>query len=325
MLERVSLSIPKTLEQMGCLQAQYAPAMYIGLWSRIEGFRRDDLTRALEDRSVVQGTLMRVTIHLVSTADYWPLAVATREARRRWWLRADPARLTVEDLEAAAATLRARLDEGPVRRKEMDELLGKQQVGGVGLWLDMVRVPPSGTWERRRADLYGAADDWIGPPGDVDVNDAIDQLVRRYLTGFGPSTVPEIADWSGLAVGDVRAALERLPLRRFATEDGQELVDVRGAPLPDADTPAPVRFLAVWDAMLLVHARRKRVLSEEHRPLIFNIKNPHSMNAFLVDGTVAGTWRYDKGAVLVEPFGRIDKRAKKAVDDEAERLMELYA
>src|SRR5438046_1672356 len=35
--------------------------------------------------------------------------------------------------------------------------------GYVGLWLDLVRVPPSGTWERRRADLLAAAEDWIGP------------------------------------------------------------------------------------------------------------------------------------------------------------------
>ncbi|MFL5856345.1 MAG: DNA glycosylase AlkZ-like family protein, partial [Solirubrobacteraceae bacterium] len=63
LLERARTPIPPTLERMGGLQAQYAPAMYIGLWSRLDGLDRDQVTRALERRSVVQATLMRTTIH----------------------------------------------------------------------------------------------------------------------------------------------------------------------------------------------------------------------------------------------------------------------
>jgi uncharacterized protein YcaQ len=82
LLERGKGSIPKVLERMGTLQAQYAPSMYIGLFSRIEGFEREQLDRALERRSVVQGTLMRATIHLVSKADYWPAAIGIGRGRR---------------------------------------------------------------------------------------------------------------------------------------------------------------------------------------------------------------------------------------------------
>jgi len=289
--------------------------MYVGLWSRLAGFERDSLTRALHDRDVIQATLMRVTIHLCSRTDYWPLTVPVRAARRGWWLRATKGPREPE-MEAAALRLRAALADGPLRKKAIDELLGKPVAHGIGLWVDMVRVPPSGTWERRRADLYGLAEDWIQAPS-IDEADALDHLVSRYLTGFGPASTAEIANWAGMTAKDVEPALERLTLRRFAAEDGTELLDLPGLPLPDADTPAPVRFLGTWDAALLVHARRSLIVPEEHRAKIFNTKMPQSVGTFLVDGAVAGAWRPDG---TIEPFQPLTKAQRKAVDAEAARL-----
>ena len=322
LLERGRLSIPRTLERMGGLQAQYAPAMYIGLWTRLEGFERDTLTRALERRAVVQATLMRATIHLVSKRDYWPFAVAIREPRRRWWERTHPNR--PRDMASAAKRLRGFLADGPRRRKEIEEFLGRERALGVGAYLDLVRVPPSGTWEQRRADLYACAEDWVGAPNAA-VEDARELLVRRYLAAFGPAPKTDIADWGGIPVGELGTTLERLKLRRFRDEAGKELLDLPRAPLPAADTPAPPRFLPVWDATLLVHARRTQILPEEYRPLVFNTNTPQSVNTFLVDGQVAGTWRYEKGRVKVEPFGRIPRAARKELDEEAERLAAFHA
>ena len=156
LLERSSLPLERAVEQMGGVQTQYAPSAYVGLWSRLAGFRRDDLTGALEQRRLVQGTLMRVTIHVVSREDYWPLALAIREGRRRWWLRVHKRADDAEQV-AAAARLRAFLAGGPRREREIVAALGKEAwTRGTGLWLDLVRVPPSGTWERRRADVYAA-------------------------------------------------------------------------------------------------------------------------------------------------------------------------
>ena len=159
LLERSALPLPEALEQVAGLQAQYAPSPYVGLWSRLRDFRRDDLTRALEDRTAVQATLLRVTIHIVSAADYPPFTEAIRDARREWWARAVRRELDGVDIEAAAALVRERLADGPARQAELARLLAdngypKAVWTGVGLWLDLVRVPPSGTWERRRADLY---------------------------------------------------------------------------------------------------------------------------------------------------------------------------
>jgi hypothetical protein len=322
LLERAKLSLPRALERVGGIQAQYAPSMYIGLWSRLRDFRRDALTRALERRTVVQATMMRITIHLVSAGDYWPLTVAIRDARRESWLRGHRKQVSARQVQAAVKRLMPRLEEAPVSRAEMDELLrkpGPQVINGLGMWVDLVRTPPSGTWERRRADLYAAAEDWLGPPG-VAAGEATRHLLRRYLTGFGPASRHEIADWAGLPVRQVSDALETLRLRRFQAEDGEELVDLPRAPLPDPDIPAPVRFLPVWDATLLVHARRSQILPEEHRSKVFNVKTPQSLNTFLVDGQVAGTWRYEKGKVELEPFGRLARSDLRALRGEADRL-----
>ena len=325
LLGRARVSIPEALDLMGCLQAQYAPSMYVGLWSRIDGFRRHDLTRALEERTVVQGTLMRVTIHLVSRADYWPMALAVRDARRTLWLRATRHAVSAEELQSAAQVVRERVREGPIRRNELDGLIGKDRSIGAGLWVDLVRTPPSGTWERRRADLFGAAEDWVGPaPSDLTVEAATENLVRRYLSGFGPATAADTADWGGLRTSEVQAVLGRMDLRRFTTDDGVQLYDLPDGPIPDTDTPAPVRFLPTWDASLLVHARRKGIIAEEHRPLVFNTKTPHSVCTFLVDGAVAGTWRYDKGEVRVTPFAPLAPAVCDEVEAEAARVAAFH-
>jgi winged helix DNA-binding protein len=322
LLERSAIALDQALQRMGGLQAQYAPSMYLGLWSRVAGLEREDVTDALRRRRIVQGTLLRSTIHLVSAQDYWPFAVGVRAARRAWFLRAVKG-TTAAELETAAARLREALADGPLRRSEIDRIIEPRLRIGVGLWLDMVRVPPSGTWERRRADLYSLAEDWVGPCA-VSEDDALDLLVRRYLGGFGPATRAELADWAGVGITAIAPAIQRLAVRRFRAEDGAELLDLRGAPLPPADTVAPVRFLPVWDATLLVHARRARILPEEYRSKVFNTKTPHSVNTFLVDGTVAGTWRYDKGRIHLDEFAPLPASVRRTLAEEADRLATFY-
>ncbi|MBD0339168.1 MAG: AlkZ family DNA glycosylase [Thermoleophilia bacterium] len=299
LLERVGLPIPRALERIGGIQNQYAPSGYVGLWTRLEGFERDALTRALERRTVVQGTLMRATIHLVSARDYWPLALGVRRARREWAVRvqkADPVELT--------------------RRARAGDFAGAAM-----LWTDVVRVPPSGTWERRRADKYALADEWLGRP-DATEESGLDHLLRRYLGGFGPAPLADAASWAGVPPAFLKPSVGRLRLRRFRDEAGGELLDLPRTPLPDPDTPAPVRFLPHWDACLLVHARRTGVLTEEHRVRMFHTKNPFSVGAVLVDGRVAGAWSVRERRIVVEPYERLPRRH---VEEERQRLEAFHA
>ncbi len=338
LLERCTLPLPLAIEQVGGLQTQYAPAGYVGLWSRLAGLSRDALTTALFERSVVQGTLMRSTIHMVSAPDYWPFAGAVRKGRRAWFLRTHARAAGGIDMQAVARLLRDLLADGPRRRSELVRALDEAGFptvawSGAGLWVDMVRVPPSGTWERRRADLFGLAQAWVGPDdatGEAAVplgenGASLVHLVRRYLGGFGPATLNDIAGWAGLNTGELRPAVEALDLRRYRDEEGRALLDLPDAALPDPQTPAPVRFLPVWDATLLVHARRTQILPEEFRSRVFDTKTPHSVNTFLVNGSVAGSWRYDGGNIVLEPFRTIPRTVRRELEAEAERLAAFYA
>jgi hypothetical protein len=183
--------------------------------------------------------------------------------------------------------------------------LPREAWSGVQLWLDLVRVPPAvpAPEEERAREL----------------------LVARYLGGFGPASAADIASFCGWNITTTRAVLARVELCRYRVEPGGELVDVPGAPLPDPGTPAPVRFLGQWDANLLVHVRRAQILPEEYRLRIFGRSMPQSVPTFLVDGQVAGTWRYVDGEVRCEPFHPLPAAAARELADEAERLAAFHA
>jgi hypothetical protein len=321
LLERVRLPLPRVVERMGGIQDQYAPSAYVAMWARVEGFERDDLTRALERRSLIQGTLLRGTIHVVSRRDYWPWAAAIREPRREWMRRAWP-KLAALDLDGINRTLRDACRDGPRHRSELVDLVGKDAFQAADV--ELVRVPPSGTWESRRAHLFAAAEDWVGPDG-ADPEAGRELLVRRYLAAFGPARAADIAAWAGIGADRVKRALERIKLRHFRDEEGRELVDLPRGPLPDADTPAPPRFIGHFEGLLWVHARRTGVLPEPFRTIIFNTKLPASMAVFLLDGVVAGGWRYEKGRIQLQPFRRLTRAERSALKDEQERLAAFHA
>ncbi len=328
LLERSTVSLPQAVERVAGLQAQYAPSAYVALWSRLRDFRRDALTRALVQRRLVQATLLRATIHIVTPRDFHLFAAAIRRGRREWWLRGQRKQLQGIDMEAVAARVRKHLADGPRRAPELQELLkadGYPRIAAVsaGLWIDIVRVPPSGTWDQRRADLYGLAKAWVGA-ADATEKEGLEHLVRRYLGGFGPASLSDIVSWAALPATTLRPVIERLPLRRFRDEQGTQLLDLPRAPLPHPDTPAPVRFLPTWDATLLVHARRTQILPERYRAKVFNTKTPHSVSTFLIDGAVAGVWRYDTGRVRVEPFGRIPADTREELEKEAGLLAAFH-
>ena len=322
LLERSDLSIEAAVEQVGGLQTQYAPSGYVGLWTRLARFERDDLTRALEDRTVIQATLIRTTIHMVSRREYWRYAQGIRRSRQEWAMRvrALPAE---RKLESLGDRLRDALRDGPKTVKELDDL-AKGFIGTLGLWVDLVRVPPSGTWERRRADRLGLAEDWVGP-NDATEADGLEHLVRAYLRAFGPAPWKDIASWAGVNVADLKRGGERLELVSYRLAPRTELVDLPDAPLPDADVPAPVRFLPHWDANLLVHARRTGVLPQEYRQIVFSTKNPFSVGVYLVDGQAAGSWSMVGGRVQLDEWRQVGAQERREVERERAALEAFHA
>jgi hypothetical protein len=269
----------------------------------------------------------------VSAKDYWAFAVGTRAARQEAWLRFDRKRLSLSELTSAGKDVRKTLSGKVLHRDELLDLARERDPerpthlwNGLAAWIELVRAPPSGTWERRRADLYALADEWLAPPA-VTPEESVEILLRRYLTGFGPARLADAANWAGLAPPVVQQAAEGMRLRRFRDEEGRELVDLPRAPLPGAAAKAPPRFLPTWDATLLVHARGTQILPEAFRPLVFDTKTPHSSPTFLVDGAVAGKWSVEatkrKATLVLAPFEGLPAAAKRALRDEAQRLVRL--
>jgi winged helix DNA-binding protein len=321
LLGRAKLTVPRAVERLCAMQAQSAKAPYVGLWSRLEGFRREQLTRAYEQRKVVRATLFRVTIQLVSARDHPAFAAIMH---RRWRDEFANWGLPAEEL---AARLHALADAGSFTYAEANEAMPELPVRyrwRVRCLTPLVHVPPAGTWGNVRVRVT-TAERWLDHRFP-DPREAATLLVRRYLAAYGPTTRADLLRFAALRVRDVAPGLEALEreLVEFEAEDGRILLDLRRAPRPDAKTPAPVRFLPEWDHLLLAYDERTRVLPAEVHSTVIR-KNGDVLPTFLVDGLVAGLWRLDAGKVKVEPFAPLPRAARRELDDEARRLAAFLA
>lgn len=226
------------------------------------------------------------------------MAIAIRRSRREWLDRVTRQQRGDIDLSAVAETVRDILGDGPLKAREITRQVVErgfpaQAAGWYGVWVDIARVPPSGTWERRANDLYGLADQWLppaetNPEGLPTEEEGIRFLLQRYPAGFGPVRSADFADWAGIPMSRALPIAATVDLRRFRDEAGRELIDLPAAPLPAADTPAPVRFLPPFDPTLLVNCRRTQILPEEYRPRIFNTQTPWSWAPSWSTGTSRG-------------------------------------
>jgi hypothetical protein len=316
LLRRERLSATRAIERVAALQAQWVPSPYVALWSRLEGFERDRLTRALTRGHVLKASLMRGTLHLVSSRDF-PLYDAA--------LRRDPAPWTTgrpkppPDLVRATASFARKPRSGAELRAFIVDRRGTgtdeenhRDLNWLRHLIPLVPQPESGAWGFVRGVRLSTYD---GPrPGR---DEALEHLVRRYFAAFGPATRADLAAWSGQVLKTLDTALERMRLRRFLDGEGRELLDLPRAPLAEADAKAPVRLLSRWDELLIGHAQRRRVIPEEHEPRRLTLSGDPTL---LVDGFVAGTWKVERGRVVVEPFDPLPRTVRREVEDESRRL-----
>jgi Winged helix DNA-binding domain len=322
LLERSRLRVAPALARLAGLQAQWAPSPYLALWSRLDGFRREHLERALARDTVIKATLMRATLHLVSARDYPPFAAAVRDAQAKARTRGvEPP--PDEAVRRAFALARER----PVTRRDLLAILGHdgpltpttdprplRQLHWLLVLARLEQAPEAAMWSPSRVTRFRALD--VPLPG---AEEGRAHLVRRYLRAYGPASRADLSQWSGVPVRDLAPALRSLSLRSFTDGSGRELVDLPRAPVAAADARAPVRFLPRWDEVLLAYERRDRILPDEHRRRVIAV-NGDFAQTFLVDGFVAGTWQLEGGRVALEPFQPLRRRVERELADEARRL-----
>jgi hypothetical protein len=321
LLERKRLSATTVIERLVGLQAQWPPAPYLGIWTRTTGFRRESLERELASAAVVKATVMRQTLHLVTRRDYALLRAALSETNFPWQS------ATAERLAPAVRKLAAN---GPVTTAEalarfelehgLTGIEGRRAWRAARVRAHVLHHHETALWRGRPEGRFVAIDE---PEPHVPV-EARAEILRRYLAAFGPASRRDIGAWTMMHVPEIDRALERLDLRRFRDESGRELLDVPRAPLPAADTPAPVRFLPKWDNVLLAFADRRRVLPEKYRKTVIRM-NGDVAQTFLVDGFVAGMWRVEDGRVKLEPFEPLPRRVHRELGEEAGRLEAFLA
>jgi hypothetical protein len=330
LLAREKVGPLKAIESVAGLQAQVPRAPFISLWSRIAGFGREDLARLIHTRRAIRASTMRATIHLMSRKDFVAyrhlfqpvLEQTTRTSLQR--------RMAGIDVEARSAEGRRFLDEEPrsfdaykkaLRAAEPDvdhEAVARVIQG----FLRLVRVPDDSRWAFKANAAFAPAETWLGEPLGDDATLA--GLMLRYLAAFGPATVADAQTWSGLKT--LRPIFEELrpKLSVFRDASGRELFDLKRAPRPPAGTPAPVRFLPDYDNLLLSHADRTRVITDDHYG---RVKTPNMIGfpTFLVDGFVAGTWRIERAGQIatlaLRAFDRLDKAVKDELEDEGRALV----
>ena len=334
LLERAAMPALDAVEHLVGMQSQVPLPPYLGLWTRLSGFRPDELSELLGERRAVRLALMRSTIHLVSADDALLIRPVLAEALARALRGAFGRGLDGVDLDAVVAAGRKLVEERPLTLGGLGALLAEQWpdrdpaslANAVRNLVPLVQTPPRGLWGGSGPAVHTTAEAWLGRP--LADSTSADALVLRYLAAFGPASVKDVQAWSGMTRLAASIARLRPQLLTFRDESGMELFDLPDAPRPDAETPSPVRFLPEFDNILLSHADRGRIVSEERRRLTFT-SNGLIRSAILVDGEVGGLWRIertrDSTVLAIAPFVPLAPAVRTALAEEGARLLAFAA
>ena len=336
LLDRAAMTALDAVRHLAGLQAQAPLAPYVGLWTRLAGFRHEDLKDLLTERVVLRAHLMRNTVHLVDAGDYVRFRPLYQPLLGRHLAGTLPARaggrnLVGVDLAELAATAADLLGETALTRVELGARLAPRWPDhdpaslayAASHLLPLVQVPPRGLWgEQNSRAAFMLADAWLRTPAPAPApaHAPAPALVLRYLAAYGPASVADVQAWSGLS--RLREVTDRLGarLRAFSGPDGGELLDLPDAPRPDPDVPAPPRFLPEYDNLLLSYAERSRVIPHR-RPVPLPPGHGATGGTLLVDGVWQADWKIVKGALEIEPFIQLSASDRDAVAAEGERLL----
>ncbi len=317
LLERSAVSAFDVIERLAGLQAQDPDPPYIGLWSRLRSFTPADLISLLESRKVVRATLYRGTQHLVSSSDYLWLQPLLQPVQLRVQKGGFGKATAGLDLSALAKAARDFIGDGTVSRPELGQELVRQFPGRdpvalartVQYLLPIIHPPPDGTWRRHGPTPFTMAPSWLGR--SLATSPSPPTLILRYLAAFGPATVADVQAWSGLT--RLREVVDGM--RSSLVAFGNDLYDVPDGPRPDPDTPAPVRFFAPLDNVVLSYADRSRLMTDSQR------KHVGVEAVVTVDGFVRGLWTLKRDVLSVRLFSRLSKADKASVLAEAFSLL----
>jgi winged helix DNA-binding protein len=314
-------------------QAQVMSSAELALWTRVEDVSSKDVQNALwEKRSLVKTWAMRGALHLLAAAD-WPVfagAGRTRDHfRKPSWLRGF--QITAPQLDRLLADVTDALGAEPLMRAELAETvggaMGHRLLSGWGDHLKLVAYQGGLCFgpNRGRNVTFVRPSAWLGELPSLEPEDALAELVRRYLHAYGPATHEDFAVWWHMTPTAARKLFAGLDLAEV-TVDG----DPRWALPEDVDAIAAaelddrVRLLPGFDALTIGWRPREGFVPEGFLPRVSRTSGWISP-IVLARGRAAGMWepkrRGKRVEVRVEPFVRVNRRK---VQTEARRLADFY-
>jgi Winged helix DNA-binding domain len=335
LLRRADMPVPDMIEHLVGLQAQEIMPPYYGLWSRLEGFDPDELGRLLTERKVVRLWLMRGTIHLATARDALAIKPLTQNVGKRQHQGTFGRRMGGADLAELGPAARELLAEEPLGARELGRRLVDRGIGedaeaignAVRTHVPVVQVTPRGVWGMTGQAKLATIESWTGR--ELEAEPSLDGLVLRYLRAFGPASVADAQNWSGLT--KLKEVFERLRDRLvvFRDESGKELFDLPDAPRPGPDVSAPVRLLGEYDNVLLGHADRTRIIPADF-PWTAMLAPRRFVSNLLVDGMLRATWWLERegkrrATLAIRPHGAFSKRERDEVTEEARRMLDFAA
>jgi hypothetical protein len=335
LLRRAERPVAGVVEHLVGLQAQAPMPPYYGLWSRLEGFDPHELGRMLTDGDVVRIKLMRGTVHLVTVRDALLLRPLVQVVIERGHNGAFGRRMGGADPAALAAAVRELLDGEALTGRELARRLIERGIGddvealgnATNAYVPLVQLPPRGVWGAGGQAKYATIEAWTGR--ELEGEPSIDGVVLRYLRAFGPASVRDAQNWSGLT--RLAAVLDRLrpQLVTFRDEHGTELFDLPDAPRAGAGVPAPVRLLGEYDNVLLGHADRRRIIPRDF-PWDAMLAPGRFVNNLLVDGMLRATWWLERdgrrrATLAIRPSGALADAERDEVEAEARQMVDFAA
>jgi hypothetical protein len=280
---------------------------------------------------------MRGTLHWIEAGDFpvWAAAFATRDHwRKPVWQRAF--KMSEADVEAMVEAVTGALDGKLLTRVELaDEvhrLLHNDDVdehlrSGWGSALKLVALHGLLCFgpDKGRNVTFVRPDQWLPDWREVEKDEAIQEVCRRYLASHGPATREEFARWWGFQPANARKVIESLEGEVVEVDrDGDRAYIVRRdlRSLQAVEEDADVRLLGMFDAYTLAGLPHDQIVPKAKKEAVYR-KGAWVSQVVMRGGRVVGVWKHDRKprgtAVEVDLF---DRRAatKKQITQELEAL-----